>query len=323
MSQYTDSYAGSYTATGAATNIVLPFVPSSVEVFIQGNTSGDNWNSTANPGVVKRAYWNQGMTIGSALTVQNTAGAATDTSVFLTSGGISPLQINQTLLGAPLTGSGISQANPAVVTVTGHGLSTGQYVLLQGTTGMLQVSGFVFQVTVTGANTFTIPLNTSGFAAAATAVTVRQVLYPDLFTPDVMFVTSITQATQAVVTTSRPHNFVVGEIVRLNVPALFGMTQINGQELLVTAITASTVTLNVNSTAFTAFAFPASASVAGSYTQPSIFPDSITGTNLWPQAIAAAYVNTEFQGFTLGASVAGPSGALVVYKAYKDLLNVS
>jgi hypothetical protein len=321
MSNYTDSYEGFYTATGAATNIVLPFLPSSVEVFIQGSGAGDNWNSVANPGIVKRAWWFNGMAAGTALAVQNTNGAATDQSVFLATGGISAVEVGETTLGPPLTGSGISMANPAVVTITNHGLSTGDSVLLEGTTGMLQVVGFVFQITRTGANTFTIPLNTSGFAAAATAVVARKVIYPDLYKPSAKFVSAITSATSAVVTTTSAHNFLVGERVRLIVPDFFGMSQIDGVAGEVTAITTTTVTLDINSSAFTAFAFPTSGAVASGYTQPQIIPDSITGSSLWPQAVGAAYTSTAFRGFSLGSAVAGPSGALVLWKAYKDLLN--
>lgn len=321
MSQYTDHMEGYYTSAGVAKNVTLPFIPSSVEVFIQGNSSGNNWNSTANPGVVKRAWWFNGMADGTALAVQNTNGAATDQSVFVSSSGITPVEADEPVLGAALSGSGISQANPAVVTVNSHGYSTGDYVLLIGTTGMLQISGYVFQITVTGANTFTIPLDTSGFAAAATAVVSRKVLYPDLYIPNFKYITSITRATNAVVTTSTPHSYVVGEVVRFAVPTLFGMTQMDGLAGTVTAVTSTTITLDINSSSFTAFAFPSSSSVAGGYTQPQVYPDAITGTSEWPSAVDAAYNNTSFRGFTLGATVAGPSGALVFWKAYKDLLN--
>lgn len=319
MSQYTDHVEGYYTADGSAKNITLPFVPSSVEVFIQGNSSGNNWDSTANPGVVKRAWWMEGMAQGTALAVKNTDGAATDQSLFVSSLGITQVEAGQPILGAALSGSGVSQANPAVVTVAGHGYSTGDYVLLLGTTGMLQISGFVFQITVTGANTFTIPLNTSGFAAAATAVVSRKIMYPDLYTPNMKFVTAISKASQAVISTSTPHNFVVGETVRLSVSNLFGMTQMDGLSCLVTAVSSLSVTVDVDSTNFTTFAFPTSTSVAGGYTQPQIFPDAITGTDAWPSAVDAAYQSTAFRGFSLGSTVAGPSGALVLWKAYKDL----
>ena len=319
MSQYTDHVEGYYVSAGSAKNVVLPFVPSSVEVMIRGNASGNNWDSTATPGVVKRAWWYKGMAQGTALAVKNTDGAATDESIFVSSNGISAIEANQTILEAAKTGTGISQANPAVVTINSHGYETGDYVLLLGTTGMLQVSGFVFQITKTGANTFTIPLDTSGFAAAATAVTARRVVYPDLFQPDVKYVTAISAANQAVITTSTPHHFKVGETVRVAVSPLFGMTQIDNLVATVLAVTSTTVTLDIDSSAFTAFVFPASASVAGGYTQPQIFPDGITGTSAWPQAYEAAYKNTEFRGFALGATVAGPNGATVYWKAYKDL----
>lgn len=59
-------------------------------------------------------------------------------------------------LTAVLTGTitGITQANPAVVTVTGHGLATGDAVLIAGVVGMTEVNDRRFTITVLTANTF-------------------------------------------------------------------------------------------------------------------------------------------------------------------------
>ena len=52
----------------------------------------------------------------------------------------------QSALGADLTISGITKANPGVATSTAHGLVNGDYVVLTTTSGMSQVSGKVVRV---------------------------------------------------------------------------------------------------------------------------------------------------------------------------------
>jgi len=50
--------------------------------------------------------------------------------------------------------TGITQANPAVVTATGHTFSTGNTVDISGVVGMTEVNGRSFKITVLDANTF-------------------------------------------------------------------------------------------------------------------------------------------------------------------------
>jgi uncharacterized protein (TIGR02217 family) len=63
-------------------------------------------------------------------------------------------------------------------------------------------------------------------------------------------ITAITQAAQAVVTVGA-HTFIVGESVGFT--GVLGMTQINGLRALVTAISGTTITAAINSTAFSAY----------------------------------------------------------------------
>lgn len=65
-------------------------------------------------------------------------------------------------------------------------------------------------------------------------------------------ITNITQAASAVVTFTGTGNFFVGQTV--NITDVAGMTQINGGPYTITVVTPTTVTLSVNSTAFTAYA---------------------------------------------------------------------
>jgi len=64
----------------------------------------------------------------------------------------------------------ISQANPAVVTTESpHGLVTGQQVDIRGSNSGVSIDG-TRTATVTGASTFTVPVNQSGAAGTAGSV---------------------------------------------------------------------------------------------------------------------------------------------------------
>lgn len=72
--------------------------------------------------------------------------------------------------------SGITQANPAVVTSMAHGFVTGQHVLLDGIRGMSRLNGRTFQITVLTPDTFRLGgLNTAAYPAYAGGGTVSVV----------------------------------------------------------------------------------------------------------------------------------------------------
>lgn len=62
----------------------------------------------------------------------------------------------QSVIGAALTISAITKANPGVATSTAHGLANGDFVLLSGVQGMVQVNNRPFRVTGVTANTFNL-----------------------------------------------------------------------------------------------------------------------------------------------------------------------
>ena len=65
-------------------------------------------------------------------------------------------------------------------------------------------------------------------------------------------ITGITQAAQAVITVGSGHSFVTGMSVQVD-SAVGGMTQIRGLRALITATSATTITVNINSTAFSSY----------------------------------------------------------------------
>ena len=78
-----------------------------------------------------------------------------------------------------------------------------------------------------------------------------------MFYPAQRNIASISSATSAVVTTFVDHGYAVGEQVRIQVPALFGMLQIDGLTANITAVgSANQFTIDIDTTGFSAFAFP-------------------------------------------------------------------
>ena len=70
-----------------------------------------------------------------------------------------------------VTVSGITQANPAVVTASSHGFSNGDFVILSSVVGMTEVNGKTFKVADKTTNTFELQdvdgtdINSSAFTA--------------------------------------------------------------------------------------------------------------------------------------------------------------
>lgn len=259
--------SGSFTSDGTARRISL--IPDFDEFHLVNIT---DVGSAAAATPVMRAYFSSLMPDNSAYLNLKTNGAATLAleSMILVDG-FTPFDDSVQTPGAPLVGTAINQANPAQVTINAHGLVTGDRVVLSTCTGMRQVEGMVFSITRTGANTFTIPIDTSGFAAPATAVTARRLPNLPLFSPRRFFITGITAANPGVISLSENHDLEIGDEIRVDIPrvtaAAFGMTEFNGLIAQVTGVTATTVTTDIDTSGFTAFAFPASASVPFTFAQ--------------------------------------------------------
>lgn len=117
--------------------------------------------------------------------------------------------------------TGITQANPAVVTSARHGLEQNDVIVVTAVVGMTQVNGNEYKINI----------------------------------PD-KTITAITQASPAVVT-STSHGFSNGD--RVYLADIEGMTDLNNQEYLVAGVTANTFQLttlagaNVDSSAYSAY----------------------------------------------------------------------
>jgi len=298
--------AGSFVSNGLPRVLEFAGTPDTVKLLFQGNASGNVWTGATG---TKEAEWNRNMAPGTALLTVGVG--SNDQKTFITPAvgtGFKYFDPEFGQLGAPITGTAVTQAANAQVTANGHGLETGDIVLLSGTTGMLQIAGMYFQITVTGVNTFTLDgLDSSGFAAPATAVVVRKVLYPGIWQPQSCLITNITKAADAVITTSVNHGYVANQLIYLSVAPQFGMSQASGQITKIKSVTANTMTVELDTSGFNTFAFPASG--AGPFDFPNL---SNYGAD--SSLVLNAYRNDAVAGVYLGPAVCGTAGALVHYE---------
>lgn len=85
-------------------------------------------------------------------------------------------------------------------------------------------------------------------------------------------IASITQAFPAVLTTVDDHSYVAGMNVSFLIPIQFGMVQLNNQNIQVLSVTSNSLTLNIDSSNYTPFAYPSP--LPDAYTPPSVIPNS-------------------------------------------------
>lgn len=268
MAEYSKLAHGSFVSTGAAKPIYLPFKPQAISMW--------NYTAAATPAQsgIPRAYWQEGMGEENGLVdlFDATPALITDN---ITAGGFSTFEAGLSLqYGASQQVVGITKADPAVVTVTGHGYSTGDVVVFTGlyqsaTTGMPQIDRIPFVITVTGDDTFTIPFNTNqteytALSGSPSGASVRKVLYPFLYAPGVSYIEGITLGSTTTIDTTAPHNLVAGQQVAFRIPDDFGTVELNslpneqvpGRPAYgyVQSVTDSTtVVVSINSSSYTAF----------------------------------------------------------------------
>jgi hypothetical protein len=309
--------SGSFTSDGTAKDISLR---KDFDLFWTENWTQAGTTQSTGRGV--QFKWQRGMADNAGLmwTKQNSSNAIDLEQI--TSGGFLRVDTSNIAPEAEkaMVSDFVTAADPANVSVNSHGYSNGDRVRVYDTTGMLQIAGYEFTIGNVSANDFELSyLDASGFAAAATAGNVRRIPNPPHFRPERNYVTGISAASSAVITLSLTHGLVVGDFVSLSIPSGFGMVEMDGLRGKVTAVSTAnnTVTVDIDSTNFTAFAFPASAS-AGS---PALLIPY--GTNV--QTAAQAYQDQTEILMRLGAGADGPAGSnndvIYWYAMKSDLVN--
>jgi hypothetical protein len=231
------------------------------------------------------SWWRRGMAQASAQTSDqdNVTGALTTEAV--TASGFTFIDTSNPPTYAALATTAITgNAGTFVCTMASTGsIVVGDYVRLYGTTGELQIAGYTFQVTAVTTNvSITLGYMASGgqtFAADATAGSVVKYI-PNLLYPRWGYVANISQAAQAIVSFTAKNDFTPGENVSFRVSSDFGMDEINNRSARVLSVTnsstVSSVTLDLDTTGFTAFTFPTSA-VAAAGVSPAVCVPSSSG----------------------------------------------
>lgn len=297
---------GHFTSAGTATTIELPQRP---HYFVIKNRS--TWGTA--PTAVIQSEWYDGFADGQAITITEGGGSAlTGTAIAAAGTGFTFVDLSAQTPGALVaTGTAITNATPAVVS-DANNPAVGDIVRMFNTTGMLQIAGMDFTVTAIAAGvSYTLGyLAAAGFAAAATNADYR-IIPAQYYSPTKRYITAITAANPAVITVSVAHTYVVGDKIRVNVPNAFGMTQIDGLLATVTAVTASTITTDIDSTAFTAFAFPTSAVAATGVSFAHITPVGEVATK-----VTQPIVNSAYYGMYLDTGVVGANTNVMDWMAF-------
>lgn len=242
-----------------------------------------------------------------------------------------------------------------VSTANTAGINVGDLVRLINVVGALELSGFLFQVTAVSAGA-SITLGYAATAATAKGSTYGngttgflQKVYPGFMYPGLRQVMFITQATQAKVYFARQNDFTPGEMVDFQIPAPYGMIQLSNltgnatsvygvnkagpaRVLVVTnTATESSITIDYDTTGFTAFTYPSSANFAGGASPPTCFPAGsgivpLNGSATIPQSPPGTNLQDSFDNraqyvMNLGLNVVGPASAHMVVMAFKADFN--
>ncbi len=240
---------------------------------------------------------------------------------------------------AAVTGTTITNANPAVASAT-NTYSNGDTVVIYNAVGMQQISGMTFTISSVSGSAFTLlGLNASGFSAGATSFQVRRVSAYTPVEPSFLYVTAVTQAAGAQVTVSQANSVYLGQKLEFTVPGSFGMVQLNNfnqpqsKPIVVTSIIdAYNFTINIDTSNYTAFAFPASAlsptaqlfatiAPAGQSTQVNPITGVQTGYNFnqipFHTGIFVPYMYLGVSAAGASTSIAGGNNDVIVWQCYK------
>lgn len=304
---------GRFTSDGTAKFLNLRSDVDWIKVY---NTTTGAADQTTAVGV--EYYWQRGFADGAKWTkFKSNAANAANLDQYITSNGFSLFDTSNQdpgVLNATITA--VSNAAIPVVTNSGtNGLVAGDVVRLIDVAGAQQLGGFEFTV---GHNTLsgtTFSLDYMSQIVAGTTGSWRKINYHPLFYPRRRTITKITQASSAVVTLSVTHGYKVGQAVRFHVPAVYGMTELDGLEGTITAIdttvtTGNSITVDIDTTSFTAFAFPLTADVPFEAAQViPIGQDSAESLSAGVDLLSGATENTGTIGIKLAGGANNPGGA--------------
>ena len=261
-----------------------------------------------------RWYWQRGMTNDDAVnefhaTADQVISMSTSAVGFngATYRGISLIDTSAPYTFTQAITAGTNATQPLYSTADTDRLIPGAIVRIYGT-DQTDVNGLDFSVdTITADTSFRLanalqqaPGIVAGAAGTWKYVAPNATVY-NIWNPKKRVIGNITGASPAVVTTLVDHGYTTGQKVKMRVSAACGMTELDGQEVTVTYINASTFSIGVDTTGYTAFAFPLPAAVP--FTPAEVIP---FGEDLQYNYLdSGAQENTGFIGIILGTSATG------------------
>jgi len=310
MSSNTIIMQGRFTGTGSAIFIPLRSGISWMNLYnitqTQAASSGYNY----------QWYWQLGMPTNAGIGYSFVSTTGTAPYYYTTNGFI----LIDTSLSIPgsinATVTAVSTASIPVATNSGtNNLVPGDVVTMINVAGAQQLGGIHFTVGYNTLTSTTFSLDyMSQLAAAGTTGSWAKVAFDPIYYPRRRYITKITRASQAVVTLSVTHGYQVGQIVRMHVPAAFGMVEMNNLQATIVAVnttttSGNTITLDIDSSAFTAFAFPTTAVYP--FTPAQVVPlgeDTPFALAENTNILSDATVNTAQIGMLLDGGTNSPAG---------------
>jgi hypothetical protein len=314
MAYNTTTSQGSFVSTGASQFLSFP---SGIDWIQTYNIT--QMGAAANPGTIVQAYWQRPMLNGSAIVYFNTNGTtALNGSLLATDGFYLFDTTNQPINAHVAITAGTNAVQPVFSTGSTANLFTGSIVRVTNLATAPNLNGYDFSIDTVVANTsFRVKNPLANAPGAVSGAGFYQLL--SSFAPSVLpypywyparrNIVNITQANPAVITTSVDSTYIAGQSIRLNIPAQFGMIQANGLLVNIISVTGGNITVNLDTTGFTAFTFPLVAAYA--FTPAQTIPvgeetDQFSNPNLLDDAT----LNTGATGVVLGGGIAGPAGQL-------------
>lgn len=296
---------GGFTADGAAKTLKLRSDIDWIEVYNLTNTLGTDQDHGY------KYYWQRGM--GTFALTQYHPAADETQAITYTESSFDLIDTSAYELGAATAVTGGTDATrPVYSTASTAGLAAGSIVRVYDTNHNT-IDGLDFSIDTLIANTSFRLANTLATAPGVIAgagfyrLVAPNVEIYSMFTPSNRNIANITAAASAVVTTLVDHGYLVGMAVKFKVDSDSGMTQINGLTGNITAVTTSTFTVDINSTAFTAFKFPLPA--VAPYTPASVVVVGDEHGSAVDQQAVGRMKNQAYIGMVLQPGDLFPAGA--------------
>lgn len=303
MNSFTQS--GRFTADGNTKVIQLRGDVDWMEVYNQTVLDAGG----AATGVVFK--WFRGMTNDTGIIQTKLAADDSVTIDMMTSGGFtyvnSATDSPDGAINATVTA--VSNAAIPVVSATSTaGLAEGSIVRFVNVAGGQQLGSIDFQIDTVVANT-SFRLVYAPQIVAATTGSFYPVNIPVQFYPRHRYISKITSANPAVITTTVAHGYAAGQQIRIKVPSTHGMTEINDMLATITAVSTSTITTDIDASAFTTFAWPVTAVAASGFTPARVIPVGESSSYDYVGLQDDAFDNQNYIAMYLPAGTSSPGGA--------------